>query len=152
MTLLGPILLLLVFGTIQGGTPSAQSDLIAESRGRLLDAFLGVRDAERGGAQPADIAQLVSGLNMALDLQLVANSTGSLSNATLSIAESSLVSGSAANLRVEASAREIRISILAYALAFWAAAVSSLLVVEAHRLPSMLRRNSRRRTRPIARP
>ena len=111
-----------------------------EAGQRLVEAFLAVQKADLNGISLNDSRALVNELNTALSLEQSANSTGSVSNATLSTSISSQVLSQAESLQNEAQARTIQVAVLVYSAAFWIALLTSLLMVEFHRIPNFLRK------------
>lgn len=129
-----------MFGPFGGENLSGQQDLILLSRESLIQAFLAVRDASLHGVSQSDIIQLTNDLNRALELQSQANANGS-------IALSSQVSSKATILQNEAMLQSIRLEILVYSTTFWAALLSALIVLEAHRITGWWRTQQRLRIR-----
>ncbi len=126
---------------------SGQTDLVQESKARLLQAFDSVQQADRLGAPSDAIAQLSAELNTALEdynlasqLFLKGNVTGSEYYARLSNGNSTSILSRALVLQNDAEGQRANEKLIAYLAAIAASIVSALIVLEYHRIPNFLRK------------
>ncbi len=124
----------LLLGPIGRNNVSAQS--VGTPQERLSDAFRAARDAGLHGVSRPDIAELVSELNQALDL--LQHRNDSMSSTVSGMAESR-----AQALQGAAQDQALRFSILVYAVAFLAAVISAIVVMESYRISRRIRRLTR---------
>jgi len=143
LAILALLVLFLMFALASRDQASGQSDSGSDPGQRLLEAFLSVQEADRSGVPPYEIASLVDDLNTALGLQE--------SDPTLSISVSARVSSQARGLQADTASQSLRILVLTYSTAFWAAGGSSLLAVEFHRVLNLARKSRVKKLRILPR-
>lgn len=133
---------------------SAQSTSATESWTEIIQAFQSVQKANTLGAPSQQIIQLTAELNKALEyygnstqLRTKGDLTGSDSYARLSNSTAASVLSKALVLQSEAESRRANGQAIAYFAAIIASMISTLLVMEYHRIPNFLRKRKGLRTR-----
>ena len=141
------VCLILVSPTINVTVDLGRSISVAESGNSLMGAFQAVQKADSLGAPSDQVAALSTQLNAALgyyntavELSSQGNITGSEYYSTLSNTASTLVLDKALALQRQADANMTTEQVVAYSAAILASILSSLLVLEYHRIPNFIQR------------
>ena len=120
---------------------------VPEAGAQLIQAYESVQEADRLGAPQQDLAQLSADLNIALEyytgaskLSAEGNLTGAALDAGLSYQVSTNAKSRALALQAEAESQKTNAQVIAYSTAVIASALSTLLVMEYHRIPNFLRK------------